>query len=168
LLCGVGQGVVPAGRVMPESPLLSSSLIPACGSCFQVQSRSRGVKRVEEPGSADRRFCGLRLFHWGELRTANMAVRATPESREQSENVYENKGRSQKAEKPLTRLATLATLSLGRGLLTRFIWKTEVMHETQKSREQSENVYENKGGDREVKEWRSPWACPVSFAGRWT
>jgi hypothetical protein len=97
-----------------------------------------------------------------------MAVRATPESREQSENVYENKGRSQKAEKPLTRLATLATLSLGRGLLTRFIWKTEVMHETQKSREQSENVYENKGGDREVKEWRSPWACPVSFAGRWT
>jgi hypothetical protein len=49
-------------------------------------------------GSADRRFCGLRLFHdrWGEPRTANTAVRATPTSREQSENVYENKGQVQK------------------------------------------------------------------------
>jgi len=45
-------------------------------------------------GSADRRFCGLRLFHhcWGWPRTANTAVRATPKSGEQSENVYENKG----------------------------------------------------------------------------
>jgi hypothetical protein len=49
-------------------------------------------------GSADRRFCGLRLFHdgWGEPRTANTAGRATPESREQSQNVYENKGQVQK------------------------------------------------------------------------
>jgi len=49
-------------------------------------------------GSADRRFCGLRLFHdpWGGPRTANTAVRATLKSGEQSENVYENKGQVQK------------------------------------------------------------------------
>ena len=28
---------------MPESPLLFSSLVPTCGFCLQVQSRSRGV-----------------------------------------------------------------------------------------------------------------------------
>jgi hypothetical protein len=48
----------------------------------------------EMSGSADRPFCGLRPFHdrLGKLRIANTAVRATPKSREQSENVYENKG----------------------------------------------------------------------------
>jgi hypothetical protein len=37
-------------------------------------------QNVEESGSADRRFCGLRLFHgcWVRPRTANTAVRATP------------------------------------------------------------------------------------------
>ena len=65
-------------------------------------------------------------------------------SPEQSENVYENKGRGQEVQKPLTRLATLATLSPGRGPLTRFIREPEVMREIRKSREQSENVYENK------------------------
>jgi hypothetical protein len=47
----------------------------------------------KKSGSADRRFCGLRLFHdrLDGPRTASTAVRATPESREQSENVYENK-----------------------------------------------------------------------------
>jgi hypothetical protein len=56
--------------------------------------------KYKKSGSADRRFCGLRLFHgrWGEPRTANTAVRATPESREQTENVYENKGQGQKVE----------------------------------------------------------------------
>jgi len=29
---------------MPESPFLLSSVVPACGFCLQVQSRSRGVK----------------------------------------------------------------------------------------------------------------------------
>src|SRR5271157_2036637 len=29
---------------MPESPLLVSSVVPACGFCLKVQSRSRGVK----------------------------------------------------------------------------------------------------------------------------
>jgi hypothetical protein len=52
-------------------------------------------------GSANRRFCGLRLFHdrCGRPRTANTAVRATLKSGEQSENVYENKGRGQEVEK---------------------------------------------------------------------
>jgi hypothetical protein len=55
----------------------------------------------KKSGSADHRFCGLRLFHgrWGGPRTANTAVRATPKSGEQSENVYENKGQVQKVEK---------------------------------------------------------------------
>jgi len=37
------------------------------------------VQNVAESGSADRRFCGLRLFHgrWRQPRTANTAVRAT-------------------------------------------------------------------------------------------
>jgi phage terminase large subunit-like protein len=53
--------------------------------------------KYKKSGSADRRFCGLRLFHdrWGVPRTANTAVRATPKSGEQSENVYENKGQVQ-------------------------------------------------------------------------
>jgi len=33
---------------MPESPLLFSSVVPACGFCLKVQSRSQ---RVEELGS---------------------------------------------------------------------------------------------------------------------
>jgi len=46
----------------------------------------------KKSGSADSRFCGLRLFHnlLDEPRTAKAAVRAT-KSREQSQNVYENK-----------------------------------------------------------------------------
>jgi len=49
--------------------------------------------KYKKSGSADRRFCGLRLFHdhWDGPRTANSAVRATTKSTEQSENVYENK-----------------------------------------------------------------------------
>jgi hypothetical protein len=37
----------------------------------------------KKSGIADRRFCGLRLFHnrWGEPRTSNTAVRAMPISR---------------------------------------------------------------------------------------
>jgi len=42
-------------------------------------------------GSADRRFCGLRLSRHHEARTANPAVRPTPEFDERTENVYENK-----------------------------------------------------------------------------
>ena len=39
---------------MPESPLLFSCGVPACGSCLQVQSRSRGVKESRS-GEANRR-----------------------------------------------------------------------------------------------------------------
>jgi len=54
----------------------------------------------KKSGSADRRFCGLRLFHdrQGEPRTASTAVRATPKLAEQSENVHENKGRGQESQ----------------------------------------------------------------------
>jgi len=47
----------------------------------------------KKSGSADRRFCGLRLFRdrSDEPRTANTAVLATPELNERTENVYENK-----------------------------------------------------------------------------
>jgi len=43
-------------------------------------------------------FCDLRPFRigWGGPRAANSAVPATPKSREQSQNVYENKGEEQK------------------------------------------------------------------------
>jgi len=82
---GLGSGILnleswmrPPGR----------AVVPACGF-FLLRSQE-----VHEPGSADRRFCGLRLFHgrWDGPRTATAAVRATPKSAEQSQNVYENKG----------------------------------------------------------------------------
>jgi len=44
LFGGVGQAVRPCQYAMPESPLLFSSVVPACGFCLQVQSRGRGVK----------------------------------------------------------------------------------------------------------------------------
>jgi hypothetical protein len=87
-------------------------------------------------------------------------------SPEQSENVYENKGRGQEVQKPLTRLATLATLYPGRGLLTRFTREPEVKREIRKSGEQSENVYENKQSRSwEVKKSRS---CEIISKGSGT
>ena len=71
---------------MPESPLLFSFEVPTCGS----------PTAVKKSGSADRPFCGLRLSHDDRPRTARTAVRATPKSGEQSQNVYENKGQCQK------------------------------------------------------------------------
>jgi hypothetical protein len=54
-LCGVGQAVRACQYAMPESPLLVSSVVPACGFCLQVQSRSRGVKKQGQVGRwADR------------------------------------------------------------------------------------------------------------------
>ena len=70
-------------------------------STYRLQNRGNKARmsvktkdKYKKSGSADRRFCGLRLFHgrWGGPRTANTAVRATPKSGEQSENVHENKG----------------------------------------------------------------------------
>ena len=144
---------------MPESPLLFSSVVPACGSCLQLQSRSRGVKvsRSGRPKARHMTRAAGRKVAEGSP-TSRLLNFSTSKSGEQSENVYENKGRSQDVEKPLTRLATLATLSPGRGLLTRFIREPEVMPETRKSGEQSENVYENKG--REQKVARSYSAIP--------
>ena len=116
----------PAGYVMPESPVLFSSVVPACGSCLPLQSRSRGVKesRSRRP-RADRdrraRVAGRKVAEGSP--TSRLLKVSTAKSREQSENVYENKGRGQKVKRssavsgidpPLTRLATLATLSPGK------------------------------------------------------
>ena len=101
-------------------------------SCFQVESRSRGVQK---PGQAGRSFSK----NWTPVadrrrRTAGRKVAqgfptsrlpnlSTTKSVEQSENVYENKGRGKRIERssalsgidpPLTRLATFATLSPGK------------------------------------------------------
>jgi hypothetical protein len=49
-----------------------------------------------------------------------------------------------KGKKPLTRLATLATLSPGKRVADEVWSGTETTRQIQKSGEQSENVYENK------------------------
>jgi hypothetical protein len=70
-------------------------------------------------GSEDRRICGLRLFHdrWSGTRTANTAVRATPKSREQSQNVYENKGQVQNiVQAPEARLLSGQVIETGDAL----------------------------------------------------
>jgi hypothetical protein len=80
---------------MPESPLLFSSVVPACGSCFQLQLRSRGVKesRSGRPG-ADRdrhALAAVRKVADGSP-TSPLLNGLTAKVGEQSENVYENKG----------------------------------------------------------------------------
>jgi hypothetical protein len=98
------------------------------------------------------------MIRSGRPRTANTAVRATPKRGEQSENVYENKRRSQKVKKPLTRLGTLATLSLaGEGPLMTFD------SSAQKLGEQSQNVHENKGQVQNVLLERGPGQDFESF-----
>ena len=69
-----------AGRKAAAGPLDAST--PS--TCRPAKSRKQSenvyenkgqVQKVAEPGSADRRFCGLRLFHgcWVRPRTANTA-----------------------------------------------------------------------------------------------
>jgi hypothetical protein len=89
---------------MPESPLLFSSLDPACGSCFQLQSQSRGsaeVRVLSVPprffAPADAHATGMRVRPKGRGGSQTAATSALPESGEQSQNVYENKGRVQKS-----------------------------------------------------------------------
>jgi hypothetical protein len=83
---------------MPESPLLFSFVVPACGFCLQVQSRSRGVKgsRSGRPrADRDRRArAAVRKVAEGSP-TSRLLNFSTVKSREQSENVYENKGQVQ-------------------------------------------------------------------------
>ena len=43
MLCGVGQAVCLCQYAMPGSPLLFSSIVPACDSCFRLQPRDRGA-----------------------------------------------------------------------------------------------------------------------------
>jgi len=66
-------------------------------------------EKYKKSGSADHRFCGLRLFHERSdgSQIANALVRAT-KSAEQSQNVYENKGQVLKSLTVLIALALVA------------------------------------------------------------
>jgi hypothetical protein len=90
---GLGRRLVPADQLMPESPLLFSSVVPASGFCLQVQLRSRGVKDLRSGRPrADHtaRAAGQKV---GEgFPTSRLLNFSTAKSGEQSENVYENKG----------------------------------------------------------------------------
>jgi len=88
-----------AGRKVATDSSTSGLLdLSITKSTEQSENVYENKGQAQKSGSADRRFCGLRLFHerWGGLRTAITAVRATPKSAEQSENVCENKGQVQK------------------------------------------------------------------------
>jgi hypothetical protein len=83
-------------RLEGRGSLPESSTAQLLDSGFQRNKARMSMKtkdKIKMSGSADRRFCCLRLFHdrRGRPRTANTVVRATPKSAEQSENVYENK-----------------------------------------------------------------------------
>jgi len=78
-------------------------------------------EKVKKSGSADRRFCGLRLFQAGAdgPQTESAASHATPELNERTENVYENKEQVQKVEELRTgstrAAARVAVRPTGRG-----------------------------------------------------
>jgi hypothetical protein len=85
---------------------LFSSVVPACGFRIQLRSKSQEVdesrsRRIESQA----RSSGRRMEHrWPPLdqckvgRIANRLYAGSTEFREQSENVYENKGRGQKCQ----------------------------------------------------------------------
>jgi len=82
-----------AGRWRRAAQRLDSSTCRLQNRGNKARMSMKTKDKHKKSRSADRRFCGLRLFHdrLDGPRTASTAVRATPESREQSENVYENK-----------------------------------------------------------------------------
>jgi len=166
LFCGVGQGSVPAGKVMPESPLLSSVVVPACGFCLKVQSRSQGVKESRSweanrwpplsgcslgrrrafpglPDSPISRPANLASDPGGttlkktqnSTNEASMLLKIHGAFGKRTQNELKNEPNScclmrelmpnsevarLKGKKPLTWLATLATLSPGKRVLKRF------------------------------------------------
>jgi len=166
LFCGVGQGSVPAGKVMPESSLLFSSVVPACGFCLKVQSRSRGVKESRSweanrwpplsgcslgrrrafpglPDSPISRPANLASDPGGttlkktqnSTNEASMLLKIHGAFGKRTQNELKNEPNScclmrelmpnsevarLKGKKPLTWLATLATLSPGKRVLKRF------------------------------------------------
>ena len=119
-----------------------------------------GLRLLRAEGHVSRRANAISVCYTGRTRTTNSVVCATlaQNSTEQSENVYENKGQGQKACSADRRVCGLrllrteghvsrranATSVCGTGRT----WTTDsVVRATlaQNSREQSENVYENKG-----------------------
>ena len=85
---------------MPGSPLLSSSVVPACGFYFQLQSRSRGVEKSSSQEAEESRSAGSKGDPHSGLQSGRRGTillnLLTAKSREQSQNVYENKGQVQK------------------------------------------------------------------------
>jgi len=186
---------------MPESPLLVSSVVPACGFCLKVQSRSRGVKEsrsweanrrshlsgcslgrrwaipglpdssISRPGNLASEPGGTTpKKHKNNTIEASMLLKTHCSFGKRTENELKNKPnlgclrREPNSEvarldgkKPLTRLATLATLSPGKRALKRFgrVPRSKQCEKIQNSGEQSENVYENKGQGQNVDELRS-------------
>ena len=103
---------------MSESPLLFLSVVPACGSfllCSQDVEESRSPWRPR----ADK-------IAWPAVRKA----------------VHDSSIPAGDGKKPLGRLATLATLAPPEWAVDAFVFSV------QKSREQTQNVYENKGTEQ--------------------
>ena len=133
-------------------------------------SMKTNSREVEESRSFDARSRGQarRCLRVVTLRLSTLDSQLLDSnSTEQSDNVYENKERGKKVERsravsgidpPLTRLATLATLSPRERafdrvrLLQPSLTNREKRAKMQKSGEQSENVYENKGQVQNVAE----------------
>jgi len=117
------------------------------------------VQNVAEPLSADRRCCGLRLFHgcWVWPRTANTAVRATPQLQNRGNKARMSMKTKDKYKKSPSLVAQTAGSAVcgfsmvagyGRGPQRRRFALPRA-----KSSERSRNVYENKGQVQNVAEW---------------
>ena len=110
---GLGSRFVPASQVMPESPLLFSSRLPFCDFRFQPQPTGREVDDTKLIGTnalwpcsgrrrAAPRCLDFQLFEQNRRNKARMFMKTKEEVKKLS---------THNGKKPLTRLATLATLN---------------------------------------------------------
>ena len=148
------------------------------GNVYENKGQVQKVAKLrslvaQTAGSA---VCGFSTLARGDSQTANTAVRATPRSREQSQNVYENKEQVQKVAK-LRSLVAQTAGSAVRGISTLARGDSQTantaVRATPKSREQSQNVYENKEQVQKVAKLRSlaaqtadPAVCGFSTLAR--
>ena len=145
---------------MSESPLLFSSVIPACGFCLEVQSRSRGVQKQGQVGGwADRgrgighplptASDGPQAGRWqrgpqrldsSTYRPQNQGnkARMSMKTKEEVKKSRSCEARSRGQARRCLRVVTLRLLTLDSQLLD------------SNSTKQSENVYENKGQVQKV------------------
>ena len=150
---------------MSESPLLFSSVIPACGFCLEVQSRSRGVQKQGQVGGwADR---GRGIGH--PLPTASDGPQAgrwrkapqrldSPTCRGQNQG---NKARmSMKTKEEVKKSRSCEARSRGQArrclrVVTLRLSTLDSQLLDSNSAEQSENVYENKERGKKVERSRA-------------